>query len=380
MQNEAPTISTTADLDAQLSAWDCPADLSELLVALADAGAALSFHVASPPGYPTRGIGSSVQPARPDAAALERNGGDDIPQPLDLLAHDLFVEAVRPTGVHALVSEEAHEIITLAPDGDFLLAIDPLDGSSNIAINAPMGTIFSVSRVDRGAGPPADVISVASSTSAVADLEAQFLQAGRRIEAAGYIMFGPATVMVLATAGGVAALTLDAELGRFIVADPDLRLPDHGKEFAINVSNYRHWEHHVTTFINDLISGADGGGGVDYNMRWVAALVAECHRVLTRGGIFLYPADGRDGYRAGRLRLLYEAHPIAYIVEQAGGTAIDGQIPILDKVGASVHERSPLVFGSPAEVRSFEAHRDARPFTGELAPLFSNRGLYRSPR
>lgn len=355
METEPMTRHTTADLNSTLLDWGCPTDVADAVRVLAAGGARLADAIAD------QRFPSNPQPD--DGVAPEvLNGGNDVAHALDVHAHDLFVAALRGTSTRALVSEEAHEIVEIDPDGELLVAIDPLDGSSNIAINAPLGTIFGLRRHDTN-GP---------------DLETQFLEAGRHIVAAGYIMFGPTTVLVLSTGAGVAMFSLDRPTGNFLVSTADVRLPACGREFAINVSNYRHWEPHVCTYIDDLVSGADGCGGVDYNMRWVAALVAECHRVLTRGGVFLYPSDGRVGYRSGRLRLLYEAHPIGYLVEQAGGAALDGRIPVLDKHATTLHDRTPLIFGGAAEVKNYESYRDARPFTGETAPLFAARGLFRN--
>lgn len=336
-------------LNEMLRRSSCDSDVARVIEALAETAAKLSVAIAD-------------QSVPTEASTSEQNGGGDQPQPLDLFAHDLFVAGLAEASVRAVVSEEAHEIVNVDPTGEFLVAIDPLDGSSNIAINAPLGTIFSIRRVE----------------SSDETLAGQFLAPGRSIVAAGYILYSSATSLVMSTGDGVVSLTLQSVDEDFALVDGDVRIPLHGREFAINVSNYRHWDSHVSKYIDDLMAGADGAGGVDYNMRWVAALVAEAHRVLTRGGVFLYPCDSREGYVKGRLRLLYEAQPIAFLIEQAGGVALDGQTPILDKRALSLHERTPLVFGGVGEINRFESYRDARPYTGEMAPLFASRGLFRS--
>ncbi len=331
----------------------CPTDLAAVLAAVTSAAAELAATIA----------GRSVSAAPPVAAAPAPavNGGGDVADALDTCAHDLFVGRLAGASVRAVVSEEALDVIEIDESGEFLVAIDPLDGSSNIEIDAPLGTIFSVRRHD----------------ATQRDLVTQFLEAGRNIVAAGYVLYSSTTVLVMSTGAGVSMYGLDPATGAFRLAADDLRLPIHGREFAINVSNYRHWDPFVCNYIDDLIAGTDGAGGVDYNMRWIAALVAECHRILVRGGIFLYPGDARGGYRDGRLRLLYEAHPIAFLIEQAGGMAIDGVTPVLDKRAVGLHDRTPFVFGGIGEIRRFESYRDARPFIGERAPLFARRGLFR---
>lgn len=298
-------------------------------------------------------------PREPSAATHEVvNASGDVQQPLDVLAHDIFVAALSCTPVRWLLSEEADEAIVLNPAGRFTVAIDPLDGSSNCAINTPIGTIFSIL--------PADDSDVTSALS------------GHNIVAAGVVTYGPATIMLLSVGDGVDVYQLDHPSGNFVRTTRDIRIPSGACEFAINSSNYRHWDPRVRMYIDDLIAGSDGPRGFDFNMRWFAAVAAEVYRIMVRGGIFLYPADDRPGYRKGRLRLVYEAHPIAFLIEQAGGIAIDGDAPVLAKVASSVHERTGLVFGSADKVTRFVDYKPTDQFGGERSPLFGRSGLFRT--
>ncbi|MEK7296017.1 MAG: class 1 fructose-bisphosphatase, partial [Actinomycetota bacterium] len=241
------------------------------------------------------------------------------------------------------------------------VAIDPLDGSGNIVINAPMGTIFSIIRGCSSSDPAA-----------------AFFQSGRQVCAAGIVMYGPATVMALSVGHGTELFALDRRANEFVRTHTSLVIPRGTREFAINASNYRHWEPRLRVYIDDLVAGADGPRGENFNMRWIGALVAEAYRILLRGGIFLYPSDSRDGYRNGRLRLLYEAQPVAFLVEQAGGAAIDMTGPILDRQPSDFHERCPLMFGSRDKINRFAEYLITSQFTGERSPLFAARGLFRS--
>ncbi|HEX5466669.1 MAG TPA: class 1 fructose-bisphosphatase [Candidatus Limnocylindrales bacterium] len=291
---------------------------------------------------------------------------------LDLLADRRFAEAVAGQGLVAgLVSEERATVQVVEPGpagegrrGRYLISFDPLDGSSNIDTDVSVGSIFSIQEDPDPAaalGPEA------------------FLQPGRRQVAAGYALYGPSTLLVLSLGRGTHGFTLDRQAGRFLLTHPDLRVPSRAAEFAINASNARFWEPAVTRYVEECLAGASGPRGRDFNMRWVASLVAEAHRVLIRGGVFLYPRDGRSSRGSGKLRLLYEADPIGFLIEQAGGRASDGERPVLDVQPRSIHERTGLVFGSAPEVERIEAyHRDhnVRPFD---APLFGVRGLFRRP-
>lgn len=264
---------------------------------------------------------------------------------LDVIANDLFVRALEWTGhLAGMVSEENDEVVAIPsryPRGKYLICFDPLDGSSNIDVNLSVGTIFSILRAPQGVAKPA-----------VAD----FLQPGTRQVAAGFCIYGPTTVMVLTTGNGVNGFTLDRDVGEFILTHPDLRIPEDTAEFAINMSNRRYWEEPVRRYVEECVKGRDGGREKDFNMRWIASLVAEVYRVLTRGGIFMYPYDTKDPERPGRLRLLYEANPMSFIVEQAGGSSSDGRRRILDIVPDSIHQRVPLVLGSRREVERVVAY------------------------
>ena len=268
---------------------------------------------------------------------------------LDVLSNEILLEANEWGGhLAALASEEMdhpHPIPHRYPKGEYLLVFDPLDGSSNIDVNISVGTIFSVLRCP---------------TDAVDPDEQAFLQAGTRQVAAGYAIYGSSTVFVLTVGDGVHAFTLDREQGSFLLTRSDMRIPEDTGEFAINMSNHRHWEAPMRRYIDELLAGKDGPRGRDFNMRWVASMVADVHRILTRGGIFIYPRDRKDPSKPGKLRLLYEADPMAMIVEQAGGMATDGRLRILDIQPEKLHERVAVFLGSRNEVeRATRYHREA---------------------
>jgi len=255
---------------------------------------------------------------------------------LDVIANEVLVEANEWGGhLAALASEEMehpHQIPSRYPRGEFLLLMDPLDGSSNIDVNVSIGTIFSVLRCPEGVEPD----------------EKAFLQKGSQQVAAGFAVYGPQTMLVLTVGCGVAVFTLDRELGSFVMTQPDVRLAPDTQEFAINASNARNWHPPVKRYIDECLAGKDGPRGKDFNMRWVASMVADVFRILSRGGIFMYPADAR--HTKGRLRLMYEANPMAMIVEQAGGAATDGRQRILDIQPTELHQRVGVVLGAKNEV------------------------------
>ncbi|MGZ8511909.1 MAG: class 1 fructose-bisphosphatase [Candidatus Limnocylindria bacterium] len=296
------------------------------------------------------------------------NVQDEEQAKLDLLANDTFLGIIERGGsLAAMVSEELTEIYPIPdefPRGRYLLAFDPLDGSSNIDVNSPVGSIFSVHALPAG----------------VTDADASsFLQPGSRQVCAGYALYGPTTMIVLSLGRGTHGFTLDREIGEFILTHPDLAVPDTASEFAINSSNSRHWEPAVRRYVDECLAGRSGPRGRDFNMRWVAALVAEAHRILMRGGIFLYPQDDREDGRRGKLRLLYEASPIGFLIEQAGGRASTGYGPILDLVPTGIHQRTGFIFGSRSEIERIEQyHRDHNERAFD-APLFGARGLFRDP-
>jgi len=284
---------------------------------------------------------------------------------LDIMANEIFVRTNEWGGQLAgLVSEEMPEPYPIPsgfPRGRFLLLFDPLDGSSNIDVNVAVGSIFSVLKCPDGVIEPQ---------------ERDFLQPGCTQVCAGYAIYGPSTMLVLTTGNGVNGFTLDREIGEFMLTHPGLRIDEHTSEFAINASNSRYWEPAVRRYVNECLAGKSGPRERDFNMRWVASLVAETHRILVRGGVFMYPRDRKDLTREGRLRLLYEANPIGFIVEQAGGRASTGATPVLEVIPESLHQRIGFVFGARAEVERIERyHRDHNDFEFD-APLFGTRGLF----
>ena len=287
---------------------------------------------------------------------------------LDFLGNELFIRTNEWGGhLAGMVSEEMdapYEIPPAYPRGKYLLLFDPLDGSSNIDVNVSVGSIFSVLRA------PAEALGGKLQPS-------HFLQRGAEQVAAGYAIYGPATMLVLTVGNGVVGFTLDPGLGEFMLTHPDLRIPAATQEFAINASNRRFWEPPVQRYVDECLAGRDGPRGKDFNTRWIASLVAEAHRILMRGGVFLYPRDTKEPRRAGRLRLLYEANPIGFVVEQAGGRASTGRQPVLGVCPESLHQRVGFVFGSREEVERIERYH-AEPNVHDIAtPLFAERTLFR---
>jgi len=282
-------------------------------------------------------------------SAGTENVQGEVQKKLDVLSNEILLEANEWGGhLAALASEEMddpHPIPHRYPKGEYLLVFDPLDGSSNIDVNISVGTIFSVLRCPGGV-QQAD--------------EKAFLQPGTQQVAAGYAVYGSSTMLVLTLGDGVHAFTLDRELGSFVQTGRNLAIPADTREFAINMSNLRHWEAPMRRYIEELLAGSTGPRGVDFNMRWVASMVADVHRILTRGGIFIYPRDLKDAAKPGKLRLMYEANPMALIVEQAGGMATTGLERILDVVPTSLHQRVPVFLGSRNEIeRVTRYHREA---------------------
>jgi len=291
------------------------------------------------------------------------NVGGDEQKELDLRADELFSSALKSAPVAVYGSEERAVALALQNGAPLAVAIDPLDGSSNIDTNVSIGTIFSVL-------PMAGVEK--------APVEAAFRQAGSNQLAAGFVIYGPQTALVLTLGQGTYIFTLDRESGDFLLTRAKVQILAGKREYAINASNYRHWDEPVQAYVDDCISGTEGPRGENFNMRWIASLVAESFRILVRGGIFLYPRDNRPGYQNGRLRLVYEANPIAFIVEQAGGGATDGEHRILDLVPAELHQRVPLVFGSREKVERVARYHTDRHSIGERSPLFGRRSLFRT--
>jgi fructose-1,6-bisphosphatase I/sedoheptulose-1,7-bisphosphatase len=287
---------------------------------------------------------------------------------LDVLANDIFVRTNEWGGqLMGMLSEEMDDPYPIPaeyPRGKYLLLFDPLDGSSNIDVNVSVGSIFSVLRCPEGVSEPT---------------EKDFLQPGTQQVCAGYAIYGPSTMLVLTTGRGVNGFTLDREIGEFMLTHPDITIEADTSEFAINASNSRYWEPAIKRYVNECLQGQAGPRGRDFNMRWIASLVAETHRILMRGGVFMYPRDRKDLSKAGRLRLLYEANPIGFLIEQAGGRASTGHQPILEVQPQAAHERIGFVFGARNEVERIERyHRDHNEFEYD-APLFGTRGLFKTP-
>jgi fructose-1,6-bisphosphatase I len=265
----------------------------------------------------------------------------EVQKKLDVLSNEILLEANEWGGhLAAMASEEMetlHRIPNRYPKGEYLLLFDPLDGSSNIDVNVSIGTIFSVLQA------PAD--------AAGRDIEeSDFLQPGNKQVAAGYAVYGPQSMLVLTVGTGVVGFTLDREMGTWVLTHENMTIPEETSEFAINMSNMRHWEEPVKLYINDCLAGSTGPLGKDYNMRWIASMVADVHRIMTRGGIFMYPRDARPSGRKGKLRLMYEANPMSFLVEQAGGAATDGDTRILDITPEGLHQRVGVILGSKNEV------------------------------
>lgn len=276
----------------------------------------------------------------------------EVQKKLDVMSNDILLQENAWGGYLAgMASEEMetfHPMPASAPLGRYLLLFDPLDGSSNIDVNVSIGTIFSVLRAPESIGKNADI------------QESDFLQPGSKQAAAGYAVYGPQTLLVLTFGRGVVGFTLDRDLGEWILTSEQMRIPEQTQEFAINMSNMRHWEAPVKRYIDECLAGQEGPLGKNYNMRWIASMVADVHRILTRGGIFMYPRDQRSSGKAGKLRLMYEANPMSFIVEQAGGAAVDGANRILDIQPQGLHGRVGVILGSRQEVERLQAyHRES---------------------
>ena len=289
------------------------------------------------------------------------NTDGDTQKALDLIANDLIIESIQTAPVACLVSEELEEPFPIQDGASLFVATDPLDGSSNIDTNLSVGTIFSIlpaSKENEGCRC--------------------LLQPGTAQLAAGYAIYGPQTAMVLTVGDGTVIFTLDPRTLEFRLTSLAIAIRPDTTEFAINSSNSRQWDGHIKAYVDDCLTGEEGPHGSNYNMRWIASLVAECHRILSRGGIFLYPGDIRKGYAEGRLRLVYECNPIAFLVEQAGGMASTGLQRVMEIQPKNLHERAPMIFGSLHEVELVEQYyADLNPYH-ERPQLFGNRSLLRN--
>ncbi|MBN2905525.1 MAG: class 1 fructose-bisphosphatase [Rhodobacteraceae bacterium] len=321
-----------------------PAALQPLMNALCEVGADLSRTIQRGP------LGGAL------GASVGENLGGDTQKALDVMADEAFADRLKNASVRWYASEEQDEVVELDPKGKFALAIDPLDGSSNIDVNVSIGTIFSIFDA-KDEGDPS------------------FLRPASEQIGGGYIIYGPQTMLVVTFGKGTQEYLLDPDTKEFVLINEAVKVPESSREFAINASNYRHWPKPVRAYIDDCLAGEEGPRENNFNMRWVASLVAETHRILTRGGVFLYPGDSRKGYERGRLRMIYECAPIGFVIEQAGGLATDAQDPILSKTADTLHARTPFVFGSTDKVSRVAAYHDLP--EQEINALFGNRGLFR---
>jgi fructose-1,6-bisphosphatase I len=323
-------------VEQQRSAGHIPAQLRLLLEVVARACKGISQAVSKG----ALGGENSVM-----GSAGSENVQGEVQKKLDIIANEVLIEANEWGGhLAAMASEEMDDIYVVPnryPQGEYLLLFDPLDGSSNIDINGGIGTIFSVLKKPEG-------------NSSVDQHD--FLQPGQQQVAAGYCIYGPQTTLVLTVGDGVAMFTLDREQGSFVLITENVKIPEDTQEFAINMSNMRHWDAPIKRYIDECLQGKEGPRGKDFNMRWVAAMVADVHRILTRGGVFLYPWDKREPEKAGKLRLLYEANPMSWLVEQAGGAATNTQQRILDIQPDKLHQRVSVVLGSKNEVERITAY------------------------
>jgi fructose-1,6-bisphosphatase I len=320
----------------QTRSHNTPADLRFLIEVVARACKAISHQVSK---GALGGVLGSLD---------SENVQGEVQKKLDVISNEILLEANEWGGhLAGMASEEmdnAYQIPGKYPKGAYLLVFDPLDGSSNIDVNVSVGTIFSVLRCPERNGETGDLG------------EEAFLQPGTQQVAAGYAIYGPQTMLMLTLGDGVKGFTLDRELGSFVLTHDNIKVPESTKEFAINMSNQRHWEAPVQRYVSELLAGETGPLGRNYNMRWIASMVADVHRILTRGGVFMYPRDAREPEKPGKLRLMYEANPMSMIIEQAGGAATDGSQRILDIQPTSLHQRVPVFLGSKEEVLRITAY------------------------
>lgn len=293
------------------------------------------------------------------------NMDGDTQKVLDLIANDLIVEALYDAPVSCLVSEELAEPRPINKGAPLFVATDPLDGSSNIDTNLSVGTIFSIL--------PSGINEDGSNINDVCRL----LQPGTAQLAAGYVIYGPLTALVMTVGDGTMIFTLDPLTREFRLTSKSVEVPLNTTEFAINSSNSRQWDGHIRAYVDDCLEGEEGPHGSNYNMRWIASLVAECYRILSRGGIFLYPGDIRQGYATGRLRLVYECNPIAFLIEQADGAATTGIQRIMEIQPQDIHERVPMIFGSKHEVELVEQYYADLDPSHHRSQLFKTRTLLR---
>ena len=341
-------VNLRSHLDRHASLTPHGAAVGEVVDAIAAAAVELALLIADGPLAGITGANGGI------------NSDGDQQKDIDVAADGMMRKALRRAPVAAILSEEAALPETIDPAASLCVAIDPLDGSANLENNISVGTIFSI----RPRGN--DILST-------------FFEPGTAQCAAGFIVYGPQTTFVLAHDASVDIFILDRRTFKFLLIKRGAKIAPDTPEFAINASNRRHWHGPVRAYIDECLAGTRGGGEMDFNMRWIGSLVAESLRILVRGGVFLYPADARPAYHEGRLRLLYEAHPMALVMEWAGGAATTGRRRILELGAKTPHQRVPLIMGSARGVRAVATiHEGIEPmFDNSNAPLFARRGLFR---
>ena len=290
-----------------------------------------------------------------------RAGEFDEQKEIDVLANDAILAAMKTVPVAAVASEELPEPVTLNAEAPLLVATDPLDGSSNVDANVSFGMIFSI------------LPRHPTSTG-----EAAFLRPGSHQLAAGFIVYGPQTVLALTMGAGTHIFTLDRAARAYVLTHKSIDIPAATREYAINASNARYWDEPIRIYVHDCENGGDGPRAQDFNMRWTGSPVADVYRILSRGGIYLYPGDSRKGFHQGRIRLIYEANPISWVIEQAGGRATTGKDRVLDCVPVTLHQKTPLICGSREEVDRVARLYSGQDLKGERSALFGRRGLFRA--
>jgi fructose-1,6-bisphosphatase len=344
-----------AGLRARCLANGADASLADLIADLGDACATLARTIAQ----------GALLGLQGDASAVNVQG--ETQKKLDVACNQHIVGSPALARHLAGIASEEEELPVMMHHADrasrYLLLVDPLDGSSNIDVNVSVGTIFSVVRVDGDDPVGADA----------------FLVPGTHQVAAGYAIYGPSTMLVLTVGRGVDGFTFDRDSGEFVLTHPAMRIPEETREFAINASNERFWEAPVRRYVRECLAGADGVRGANFNMRWIASMVAEVHRILNRGGVFMYPRDTRDPRKPGRLRLMYEANPMSFLVEQAGGASITGMQRIMEVGPEHIHERIPVILGSRAEVERIARYHRENLEEAYTSPLFNTRTLFATP-